>query len=83
MQREHLFLRIGQYNPKVFVEGRATERAKEERKTEAYSRYYKMLKERKEQLEKKEPPEEKQPRILRPSYPVENYQSPIIKSRGE
>ncbi len=76
-----LFLEPGKENPKVFVEGRATERAKEERKTDAYSRYYKMLKDRKEKMEKEEPPEEKQPRVLRPVLPVENPQSPVIQKR--
>ena len=81
MQREFLFLEPGKKNPKVFVEGRATERAKAERPTEAYSRYYKMLKDRKEKLEKEKPPEEKQPRVLRPIMPVSNRQSPIIQAR--
>ena len=78
---QSLFLEPGKENPKVFVKGRATERAKAERPTEAYSRYYKMLKERKEKLEKEEPPEEKQPRVLRPIMPVSNPQSPIIQER--
>ncbi len=76
-----LFLEPGKKNPKVFVEGRATERAKEERKTQAYSRYYKMLKDRKETLEKEKPPEKKQPRIKRPTFPVHNPQSPVIIER--
>ena len=79
--REHLFLEPGKKNPKVFVEGRATERAKGERPTEAYQRYYKMLKERKEALEKEEPPEKKQPRVKRPTFPVHNPQSPVIQER--
>lgn len=76
-----LFLEPGKKNPEVFVEGRARERAKEERKTEAFNRYYKMLKERKEKAEKEKPPEEKQPRVLRPVYPVSNPQSPVIQER--
>lgn len=79
--RQFLFLRIGHVNPKIFVEGRARERAKEERKTEAYERYYEMLRDRKKILAEHEPPEEKQPRVLRPIYPVENPQSPVIQNR--
>lgn len=82
MKREFLFLEPGKNNPKFFVEGRATERAKAERPTEAYSRYYKMLRDRKKILEEEKPPEEgKRPRVKRPDYPVENYQSVIIQQR--
>lgn len=81
MKREHLFLRIGHYNPKVFVEGRARERAKEERKTLAFDSYYQMLKQRKEELEQEKPPEEKKPRIKYAHFPVENPQSPVIQAR--
>lgn len=76
-----LFLQPGKKNPEVFVQGRARERAKEERKTEAYQRYYKMLRERKKILAEEKPPEEKQPRILRPIYPVSSPQSPVIQER--
>ena len=79
--REFLFLEPGKKNPKVFVEGRATERAKEERKTQAYQRYYKMLRDGKKKLEEEKPPEEKRPRILRPIYPVSSPQSPVIQER--
>lgn len=80
-KRQFLFLRIGFSNPKFFVEGRARERAKEERKTLAFDRYFQMLKERKEILAKQEPPEEKTPRVLRPIMPVSNPQSPVIQNR--
>ena len=76
--REFLFLRIGYSNPKVFVEGRATERAKEERKTQAFDRYFQMLKKRQQVLKEEEPPKEKRPRRLLPDYPVHNPQSPVI-----
>lgn len=82
MKREFLFLRIGRSNPKVFVEGRARERAKEERKTEAFDRYFEMLKARKISLEEEKPPEEKQPRRLLPIYPVSNPESPVIQNRA-
>lgn len=81
MKREFLFLQIGRENPARFVQGRARERAKEERKTLAFDRYFQMLKERKEILAKQEPPEEKQPRRLLPNYPVKNPESPVIQSR--
>lgn len=80
-KRQFLFLEPGKQNPEAMVKGRATERAKEERKTEAYSRYYQMLKERKEQAEKEKPPEEKKPRIKYAQFPVRNPQSPIIQNR--
>lgn len=82
-KREHLYLKIGQENPKFFVEGRARERAKAERTSQATERYLQMLKERKEVLAKEEPPEEKQPRRLLPNYPVKNPQSPVVQQRGE
>jgi len=81
MKREFLFLRIGRENPKFFVEGRARERAKAERPTEAYSRYYQMLRDRKKILAEEKPPEEKQPRVKRPDFPVQNYESPVIQQR--
>ena len=56
MKREFLFLKIGQTNPARFVEGRARERAKEERKLEATERYYQMLKDRKKTLAEYVPP---------------------------
>lgn len=79
--REFLFLRIGYSNPEVFVEGRATERAKEERKTLAFNRYFQMLKERQQVLKEEETPEEKQPRRLLPDYPVDSSYSPVIQQR--
>lgn len=81
MKREFLYLRIGHYNPKVFVDGRATERRKEERKTEAFDRYFEMLKGRKEALEQEKAPETKQPRIKNPIMPVSSPQSPVIQQR--
>lgn len=84
MKREFLFLRIGRRNPAIMVEGRATERGKEERKTLAFDRYYQNLKQRKETLEEEKPLEDtKQPRVSRPIYPVSNYQSPVVQQRGE
>jgi len=79
--RQHLFLRIGRENPRFFVEGRARERKKEERKTEAYERYLIMLKDRKKILAEEKSPEEKQPRRLLPTYPVSNPESPVVQSR--
>lgn len=76
-----LFLEPGKQNPEAMVEGQKRERAKEERKTEAHSRYLKMLKEKKERLEKEKPPEEKKPRVLYANFPVENPQSPVIQDR--
>lgn len=76
-----LFLQPGKQNPEVFVKGRATERAKGERPTEAYQRYYKMLRDRKKKLDEEKPPEEKQPRVLKPIFPVHNPQSPVIQER--
>lgn len=79
--KTEIFLRIP--NPAIMVQGRARERLKAERPTQAYSRYYEMLKQRKEQLEKEKPPEIKQPRILRPVMGVSNPQSPIIQARSK
>lgn len=81
MKREFLFLKIGQENPKFFVEGRARERLKAERPAEATERYLQMLRDRKKILEEEKPPEEKRPRRLLPTYPVSNPQSPVIQSR--
>lgn len=81
MKRKFLFLRIGRENPARFVQGRASERAKEERKTEAYERYLVMLRDRKKILAEEKPIEKALPRIKQPIYPVSNYQSPVIQSR--
>jgi len=81
MRREFLYLLPGKKNPEAMIEGQKRERAKAERPTEAYQRYYQMLRNRKKKLEEEKPPEEKKPRVLRPIYPVSNYQSPIIEAR--
>ena len=82
MKREHLFLEPGKKNPEAMIKGRARERAKAERTSEATERYLTMLKARKKALEEEKPIDEgKKPRILYANYPVENYQSPIIQQR--
>jgi len=81
MKRQFLFLKIGQENPRFFVEGRARERLKAERPTQAYSRYYEMLKARKQALAEHESPEQKRPRIKQPDFPVKNFESPVIQNR--
>jgi hypothetical protein len=80
-KRTELYLFPGKVNPEVFVKGRATERAKEERKTEAFDRYFEMLKARKQALAEHEPPEEKRPRIKQPTFPVDSSYSPVIQNR--
>lgn len=80
-KREFLFLKPGFRNPEFFVEGRARERAKAERPTEAFDRYFQMLRQRKISLEEEKPVEKPRPRVKQPIYPVENWESPVIISR--
>lgn len=81
MEREFLYLLPGKQNPEAMVKGRATERAKAERPTEAFSRYYEMLRDRKKILAEEKPPEEKKPRIKYAEFPVKNPQSPVVQQR--
>lgn len=76
-----IYLRPGQRNPKLMVEGMRRQQIKDGRVGEAEERYLKMLKQKAKDERDQPILDEKKARKLKVSFPVDNPQSPVIQQQ--